>query len=136
MLAIINATLVMRDHLIPDAAIVIEDGKIHSFGEMRSFQMPEGCDIIDAKGQFVGPGLVDIHCHAGDGVFFTQDAATAARHHLIHGTTTILPTLSAPDMFEISYASILIGGVLSPSASFKFITVLLIEILFSAFFSI
>ena len=32
MTAIINATLVMRDHLIPKAALLIEDGKIHSFG--------------------------------------------------------------------------------------------------------
>ncbi|MBQ8506533.1 MAG: amidohydrolase family protein [Clostridia bacterium] len=93
MLAIINAVLVMRDHLIPEAAIVIEDGKIHSFGEMRTFQVPEGCEVINAQGQFVGPGLIDIHTHAGDGVFFTEDAPTAARHHLNHGTTTLYPAL-------------------------------------------
>ena len=57
MTAIINATLVMRDHLIPKAALLIENGKIHSFGEMRKFSIPEGCEIIDAKDQFVGPAL-------------------------------------------------------------------------------
>ena len=93
MLAIINATLVMRDHLIPDAAIVIENGKIHSFGEMRSFPVPEGCETIDAQGQFVGPGLIDIHTHAGGGEFFTVDAPAAAGHHLKHGATTVYPTL-------------------------------------------
>lgn len=93
MIAITNATLVMRDYLIPDAALLIEDGKIHSFGELRSFQIPDGCEIIDAKGKFVGSGLIDIHCHAGDGVFFTEDAVKAAKHHLSHGTTTILPAL-------------------------------------------
>ena len=95
MLAIINAELVMKDHLIPDAVIFIEDGKISGFGEMRGTKIPEDCEIIDAEGAYVGPGLVDIHCHAGDGVFFTEDAAVASRHHLKHGTTTILPTPGA-----------------------------------------
>ena len=36
MLAIINATLVMRDHLIPEAALLIDQGRIAGFGEMIS----------------------------------------------------------------------------------------------------
>ena len=51
MLAIKNATLIMRDHLIPDAVLFIEDGLIKDFGEMRSTPIPEGCTVIDAKGQ-------------------------------------------------------------------------------------
>ena len=35
MTAIINATLVMRDHFIPDAVLLIENGKIADFGEAR-----------------------------------------------------------------------------------------------------
>ena len=93
MKAIINATLILRDHFIPDAALLIEDGKIASFGEMRKMQIPEGCEIIDARGEFVGPGLIDIHTHASDRLFFIDDPAGAAQHHLKHGTTTVLPAL-------------------------------------------
>lgn len=93
MIAITNATLVMRDHLIPDAAIVIEDGKIHSFGELRTFKIPEGCEIIDAGGEFVGPGLIDIHTHAAGTRFFNDDPEFCANHHLKHGTTTVFPAL-------------------------------------------
>ena len=32
MLAIKNATLVMKDHLIPDAVLLVEDGIIADFG--------------------------------------------------------------------------------------------------------
>ena len=67
MIAIKNATLVMKDHLIPEAVLFVEDGKIADFGEMRSTPIPEGCEIIDAEGLYVGPGLVDIHTHAGGG---------------------------------------------------------------------
>lgn len=93
MIAITNATLVMRDHLIPDAAIVIDDGKIHSFGELRTFKIPDGCEIIDAGGEFVGPGLIDIHTHAAGTRFFCDDPEYCANHHLKHGTTTVFPAL-------------------------------------------
>ena len=91
--AIINAELVMRDHLIPEAMLLIEDGRIADFGEMRSHEPPQGCEIIDAQGLYVGPGLIDIHTHAGDGRFFTEDPFVAAQHHLRHGVTTLLPAL-------------------------------------------
>ena len=91
--AIVNATLVMRDHLIPEAVLFIEDGMIAGFGEMRTTPVPEGCEILDAGGLFVGPGLIDIHTHASDRVFFIDDPIAAARHHLRHGTTTVLPAL-------------------------------------------
>ncbi len=103
MTAIINATLVMRDHLIPNAALLIEDGKIHSFGEMRKFSIPEGCEIIDAQGQFVGPGFVDIHTHSDGKVFFYEDPK-AVKHHLRHGSTTVLAALyfsmNGPELVE------------------------------------
>ena len=91
MKAIINAELVMRDHLIPEAVLFIEDGKIAGFGEMRTTAIPEGCEIIDAEGKYVAPGLVDIHTHTGGEHQFWQDPIPAAQFHLDHGTTTVLP---------------------------------------------
>ena len=93
MTAIINATLVMRDHFIPNGVLLIEDGKIVDFGEKRLLKVPEGCEIVDAEGLWVGPGFVDIHTHAGNNVFFNDDPVVAAKAHLAHGTTTVLPAL-------------------------------------------
>ena len=93
MIAIKNATLVMRDHLIPDAVLLMEDGKIIDFGPMRKLSVPEGCEVIDAKGMYVGPGLVDIHTHAGGGHWFYDEPELAARFNLEHGTTSVLATL-------------------------------------------
>ncbi|MBQ8588265.1 MAG: amidohydrolase family protein [Clostridia bacterium] len=93
MTAIINATLVMRDHYIPDGVLLIEDGKIADFGEARKLTVPEGCEVIDAKGLYVGPGFVDIHTHSDGKVFFQDEPVVASQHHLKHGTTTLLPAL-------------------------------------------
>ena len=93
MITIINATLILRDHLIPNAMLTVEDGKIQSFGKMRDMAMPADSEIFDAGGLYVGPGFVDIHTHASDRKFFTEDPADCALHHLRHGTTTVLPAL-------------------------------------------
>lgn len=93
MTAIINATLVMRDHYIPDGVLLIENGKIVDFGEARKLAIPEGCEIIDADGLYVGPGFVDIHTHSDGYVFFQDEPVRASLHHLSHGTTTLLPAL-------------------------------------------
>ena len=93
MIAIKNATLVMKDHLIPEAVLLIEDGKIADFGEMRLMQIPEGCEVIDAEGLYVGPGLVDMHNHSGGGHWFYDEPEKAAQFNLEHGTTSVLATL-------------------------------------------
>ena len=102
MLAIINAELVMKDHLIPEAVLFIEDGKIRGFGEMRTTHIPEDCEILDAQGAYVGPGLVDIHTHTGDCYRLWQDPIPGCCYHLKHGTTTVLPA-SYPRMTKEEY---------------------------------
>ena len=92
MTAIINATLVMRDHYIPNAAILMEEGKITAFGPMKEVAIPKGCEVLDAQGQYVGPGFVDIHTHS-DGTTFFYDDPEAVGHHLKHGSTTVLAAL-------------------------------------------
>ena len=93
MTAIINAELVMRNHTIPEAVLFMEDGIIKGFGEMRNTPIPDGCEIIDAKGLYVGPGFVDIHTHAGGGKWFYEHPIEAAQANLACGTTSVMPTL-------------------------------------------
>ena len=93
MLAIKNATLVLKDRLQPESYLLAEDGKILSFGLMSDWAAPAGSEVCDAEGLYVGPGLVDEHCHAGGGIWFYEDPEKAAAFLLKNGTTTVLPTL-------------------------------------------
>lgn len=96
MKAIVNGKLVFPDE-IREGAILIDGGKIVAAGDVL---VPEGTEIIDAQGAYVGPGLMDIHCHgyaqAGENpVFFNviDDAENVALHHLRYGTTSLTPTV-------------------------------------------
>lgn len=80
----------------------IDDGVVEVVGEriVRVGPARDG-DGPSAPGTYVLPGLVDVHCHGGAGHGFPDAGVAgvraAARHHLDHGTTTLLASLvSAP----------------------------------------
>jgi imidazolonepropionase-like amidohydrolase len=57
-----NATILTVSHgTIEHGSILIRDGKIAEVG--ASIAEPKGAQVIDAKGQFVMPGIVDCHSH-------------------------------------------------------------------------
>ena len=59
-----NATVLTGTGTRIDAAdVLIVDGKIQSVGQ--NLQAPAGARVIDGKGHFVTPGLIDIHSHLG-----------------------------------------------------------------------
>ena len=65
-------------------------------------------NTIDAGGNFVTPGFIDLHCHGGGGADFADGDATgvktAALTHLKHGTTALFPTVSAKDFETLEQA--------------------------------
>ena len=48
---------------IQDGQILINDGKILAIG--KKVDVPEGCEIFDAGGMLITPGLIDAHTHIG-----------------------------------------------------------------------
>ncbi len=92
MKAIINGKLVYPDR-ITDGVILIDGDRIIASGDCW---VPEGAEIIDAKGLYVGPGLFDQHCHGykqyGLAIDAINDTRAVALNHLKHGTTQITPS--------------------------------------------
>lgn len=93
MKAIINANVVMQDHVIPNGVVLIEGDKIVSVGKASKINVPEGAEIIDAENNYVGPGLIDIHTHAAAKTYFIDDPKKCSEDLLRHGVTSVLPAL-------------------------------------------
>ena len=67
--------------------ILIIDGVIAQIGEQLE---STGCEIINAKGMYVLPGLVDAHCHLRDpGLEYKEDIETGTRSAAAGGFTSI-----------------------------------------------
>lgn len=97
--AIINANVVTPYGILYDGAVIIEDNRIADVLD-NSSEVPEGIELIDAKGAYVGPGFVDIHVH-GRGKHATYDAdAKGIDEFVKHGTTTLLATPYYSQNFE------------------------------------
>ena len=93
MKAIVNANVVMRDHIIPDGAILFDEEKILKVGKAKEVEIPQGAEIIDAENEYVGSGLIDIHTHAADNKWIFEYPEQTSEYLLSHGVTGVLPAL-------------------------------------------
>ncbi len=91
---IINGKIVLPDALVCDKALVFDNvsGKICGI----SNEIPSDADIIDANGNYVAPGLIDIHIHG----YLGEDTCDAKPEGIKkmaygiakNGVTAFLPT--------------------------------------------
>lgn len=93
MLKISNAKII--DENIKEGNVYIENGKIV---KVTCDNLPFD-EEIDAKGNFLSAGFIDMHVHGGGGFDVmdgdAQSVREVAKMHLSHGTTSIYPTTVA-----------------------------------------
>jgi imidazolonepropionase-like amidohydrolase len=56
-----GTVLTVTRGVIPNGTVVVRDGKIADVG--ADVAVPAGAQVVDAKGKFVTPGLIDAHLH-------------------------------------------------------------------------
>ncbi|HEU4931962.1 MAG TPA: hypothetical protein VFT48_07765, partial [Pyrinomonadaceae bacterium] len=83
-IAIVGANLIdgRGGPVVSDSVVVIRGDRILAVGNRGSVKIPEGADVVDAKGLTLLPGLIDAHFHI-DG----DDSLPAL--FLSHGVTSL-----------------------------------------------
>ena len=91
-LLILNALLIdPARKLEKELNLLIEDGRIRSVGRGLAPRGRAGCEIYDASGLWLMPGLIDMHVHAREpGMESAEDLSSAARAAAAGGFTSIL----------------------------------------------
>jgi N-acetylglucosamine-6-phosphate deacetylase len=91
---IYNAKIITPERIIGRGTVVVDGDTIVGVHE-NDVEVP-GADVIDADGQYLAPGFIDIHVHGGGGCDFmdgeVDDFLTIAETHARYGTTSMLPT--------------------------------------------
>jgi len=89
-----NAKIVLQTGILWDGVLAMDGERIAAYGAASEVEIPEGAEVIDAKGLYVGPGFVDIHVHGGGDALFETEPEKVLKYFLSKGTTTILAGLS------------------------------------------
>jgi len=66
-LAIVGATVIDGSGAepVPDATVVVRDGRIESVGPSAEVEVPAAAKVLDAVGKYLVPGLINAHGHVG-----------------------------------------------------------------------
>jgi N-acetylglucosamine-6-phosphate deacetylase len=93
-LKIYNGQIVTPNRIIPNGSILIIDGVIKDI-KAGDIEVDDAIEI-DARGQYISPGFIDLHVHGGGGFDFMDGSETAflkiAETHARFGTTAMVPT--------------------------------------------
>ena len=120
MKAIIGGKIILKDRIVEGSALlysnVIE-------GVVSPENIPEGAEIIDAKGGYVSPGLIDLHIHGylGKDVCDGEEESirTISEGIVKNGVTGYLPTTMTVDMKVIKKALEVCRSLKEESKSWK-----------------
>ncbi len=105
MKAITGGKIILKDRITENCALLFTD-KIEGIVPVNS--VPADAEIIDAKGGYVAPGLIDLHIHGylGKDVCDGEEESirTISKGLLANGVTGYLPTTMTEDMSVIRKA--------------------------------
>ena len=105
MKAVINGKIILKDRIVENQVLLFSN---IIEGIVPADCIPEGSEIIDAKGGYVSPGLIDLHIHGylGKDVCDGEEESirTISQGLLANGVTGYLPTTMTVDMKVIRKA--------------------------------
>lgn len=94
----VNAKIILFDRIIENGALRAFGGIIKDIYEGEYETTPDD-EIVDAHGLYLSPGFIDVHVHGGDGGYFMsgeyEQIDAACKMHMRHGTTSMMPSISA-----------------------------------------
>lgn len=102
----VQAATVLRDFTlidgtgrnpVPGSALIFDGGRIAWVGPATQLRIPAGAEVVDLKGKFVTPGLIDNHVHLGlvrdvaqDIKFYSRDSVEQQlRTYAAYGVTAV-----------------------------------------------
>lgn len=100
---IFNGSIICPYRIIPRGTVLITGETITAISE-GDIEAEDAIEI-DARGNYISPGFIDIHVHGGGGHDFMDCNETAflkiAEAHARHGTTAMLPTTLSCEREEL-----------------------------------
>lgn len=92
-----NGKVVLADSIIEQGYVEFEEAKIVALG--KGEYVGDATQVIDAQGDYISPGFIDMHTHGAGGHDFMDGTVEAyvesAKMYARHGATSVAPTTLA-----------------------------------------
>ena len=84
----VNVVPMDRERIVGDQTVIVRDGRIAEMGAADGIEVPKDARSIDGRGQYLMPGLADMHAH----LYTPQEFPL----YLAHGVTTVFNLWGKP----------------------------------------
>jgi N-acetylglucosamine-6-phosphate deacetylase len=113
MLYIDNAIIHTPDEVIEGGAVLVDGDRIVAAGPASAVERPAHAQVIDAGGQLLTPGFIELQFNGGFGADFTDDPAAiwrVAGQLPRYGATAFLPTIITSPLEKIRVGQAVVTG--------------------------
>lgn len=111
----VNVIPMDRERLLKDQTVIVRDGKIADIGDAAKVKVPQGARVVDGRGKYLIPGLIDMHAHLfSDDVYTDSIAPDELAVMIANGVTTIRLMIGTPEHLVLR-ERVAKGELLSPT---------------------
>jgi imidazolonepropionase-like amidohydrolase len=99
----VNVIPMDKERVLQNQTVIVKNGLIAEIGDAKKIKMPKDAQIVDAKGKYLIPGLVDMHTHLlSDGDDYPDSIAEdELRVMVANGVTTIRFMIGTPEQLVL-----------------------------------
>ncbi|MGW8225679.1 MAG: amidohydrolase family protein [Anaerolineales bacterium] len=111
----VNLVPMVSEQVIPEQTVIVRNGTVETIGDHDTVSIPDDALVIDASGQYLMPGLVDMHVHIqyeNDLLLLVANGVTSVRN--MWGNTGKSLWLGLPDQLQLRQ-QIQAGTLLGPT---------------------
>jgi imidazolonepropionase-like amidohydrolase len=112
----VNVIPMDRERVLVDQTVIVKNGVIAQIGEARKVKIPAGAQVIESRGKYLIPGLVDMHVHmlSDEDGFPDELAPDELRIMVANGVTTVRFMIGTPEQLVLRARSAH-GEIIAPT---------------------
>ncbi len=111
----VNLVPMDQKRVVEDQTVIVREGRIEAIGNSDQISIPDNAQVIEGQGQYLMPGLVDMHVHVeseNDLLLFVANGVTSVRN--MWGNTGKKLQVGLPDQLVLQQ-QISAGELLGPT---------------------